>query len=304
MKKPFYKRIWFILLVVFSISIGGVVFYISYHFSNIIEDNLRSALIANPNRKYNVEFEKVKLEVIARSIAINGIEISPNQPILDSLNNEGVHQSIIAKLRVKNIHLNNIDLQKLISEQQISLEKILIRNPVISIDFTGYKKEVKDTITPIEALKHIAEEIHDLSVHSIEVKNASIGIRNLSKDSSEVVSIKKVSLKLDEFQMDTTKELIPIDLSAAELKIGSIEIKSAPNHNITLNNLITSFADSSITIGSANIIPTKSKEQFSSALVYEKTWLKIKTGRIKVSGIALNNFLFNEVLSIDRIDVY
>lgn len=303
MTKPFYKRIWFIVLIILTLSFGGVVFYLSQHFSNIIENNLRSTLTANPNRKYNVDFEKLKLEVLAGNIAIQGIEISPNWSILDSLNEEGIHQSILAKLEVHKINLNNIDLQKLVYEQQLSLEKILIINPIIKIDFTGYQKKVKDTITSIEAFRQIAEEIHDLSVRSIEIKNATVGIRNLSKDSSDVVTLKNVSLKLDDFQMDTTKELIPINLSQAELKIGAVELKLAPNHNVLLKKLVASFDDSSLTIGSTEITPTKNKEEFSANLDYQKTWIKIETGTIKISGIELIDFLFKEELTINHIDI-
>lgn len=303
-KKPFYKRIWFIVIAALIIIGASATLFVAKKTNSIIETNLRLAIEKNPNRLYLFEFKKIKINPLDGSLIIKELAIKPNPKALDSLHKLGIHHSLLSHVQVPSLKFKNVDIEKLIDSQTILLDEFVIENPNIRLDFTGYKKIIKDTVDPIEALYRIARNIQDLQVNTISINNANLLVSSRFEDNIDTVVVANgITLRVNDIKVDTSAAHVPIDLDEMKISLDSVWVHVSQVYDMSFNKIEASFKDSSISIGSFALTPSLTKENFSADLKYQKSWNDFKCNEVLISGIDIDDFLFRNKLQIKRVEV-
>ena len=310
MNKPVYKRIWFWITILLVVLVSGGYLLIRTHFQSLVEIQVRTQLAKNPQRLYEINFKKLELHPMLHQIKLNDVVVYPRKNILDSLSKVGIYPSILAYVNVQDIRLEGINVKNVLLDGIINLNDIEIDRPKARLFITGHKsEEPKDTIDPFESINHLASSIHNSSIQDIEIINAKLSLINLEKDSLEILSCADIDLSLIDFRIDTSFKDFPIDLKSLRINIAEVKSDVLPFHNLELSGIAFNSTDSSLGIKQFQYIPKTTAQEFMNQQKFEKSWLKVKTGKISLKGFLLGDLLFSKEficnsLRIEEPDVY
>ncbi len=303
MKKPFYKSWWFISITSILIVLGIGLAVLSSKFETILEDRLRTSLNSNKQSLYSINFKSLRVHLMLGSISLNELKIEPNQRVLDSLDKLNIHQSMLATIELKKLKVHQVNLKQMILDQVVSMREISFDNPKITLEFTGYKKEVKDTIDVQENVHRIAKLLQNASIHSINLKNADLVLVRSESPEKPMLTVKHLNVSLEDFKIDTAMSYVPIDLEEMKISSGNIEYHLSDKSTLSVSNSEISFADSSIALSNFSFSPTLDRKEFSKKLKYQQTWNNISAKSILLSGFDIDDFIFHSQVIIEDIEI-
>lgn len=307
MKKPFYKRIWVIVLALVLALMVIAWLVLRTQVSNIIENQLRAQLDSNPNSLYVINFEKLKLNIIKGDIKLHKVSVSPRKSTVDSLSGIEKLPSLLANVRVEDILLQGIDFKKAISDQQVSIRELTIHDPQIALHLTDGHKRVKEEkkANLAELIHGISRELHSSSLHQLDILQGEIKLYKTLMADSLLLSVENFDVGLREFRMDSSSSGLPFNLASFTLNCERISSSAPQHHNIDIRSLKLYRPDSSLTIESVQFTPKVSKEKFMAQQRFEKGYVQASTKEIRMEGflpldVILNNRIFLKSVSISQ----
>lgn len=262
-KKKLFKILGIIILL---LSIGGFYLYNNYNrlLSEALMKNFNNNIVSDV---YELKFEKLRVDLFQGNIKVLNVVMQPREKPLN--NYPYINSSFV--LRTQKILLTNVQLLKLIRENELQLDKIEIAKPEIELTLEGkinVMLPVKDTAN-IQEQKSKKKFIESFLLKEFHLIDASFKVSNSYKERQfkienfnfslndllisqqhgrDLFSYKQVDLLIGKFEGTMQKGAIKhISFNDYRLKIDSLKI------NKTLDTLIYGFEDLNTSIQSLDI---------------------------------------------------
>lgn len=305
MKKPFYTRIWFIVLVS-CIGLGVVSFYVvKSQLSGFVEDQIRSQLSNNPRRLYDINFEKIIVRPLEGKIMLKSASIEPRTFIMDSLKQINMHPTTVVHLTVNNIRLEGLDLEKLLWEKVVQVKSIFVAKPEINLDINqpSLLHQNDSALDLRQSLYDLAPLLHNSSINTLFITEGQVLVNHWKHPEEEWATCKDFSFHISDFTFDSSGAKLPLSIAHLSIKIGQITNNTSPFHSISITDIEIDNLDSVLSIGNLSYLPKTSKKDFFKAHKQQKAWLKAETKKITLYGFTMAQIIYDEKLTLKNLSI-
>ena len=160
---------------------------IAEHLAN---NNIEYLLDQNdPTRLYDYKFNKIKLDIWAGNLEIDQVWVKPRKAAIDSLKRIGQPKRFLLEGQLNDIRLKGLDIIRLLTEKEVSIDSFIIMNPVIKLLVDPSVKP--NTSGPALSKDLLSKKITYGSINYLLLNNAKIRWIKSSEDSSSYFSCEK-----------------------------------------------------------------------------------------------------------------
>ena len=334
------KRYISIILIAFTLLLGGGFIYISSNFNSLLSNKIYSIYRQSEmERYYSLHFKKLRVNLISMSVRIYGVALKPKTEEQKVFFEENGSIDIF----VGKIVLKDASIFDFISSNNISVDEFSLKDSRINIykqnelfqPFDFIKKESKNDslhlkVSVVEmninhAQLHYYMGSHDIEKNSFDDFNMKVDSIALdSKKSSFDFSFNKLIASLNQGKYKGKKQ-VQVSFENYEVKVSQFAImrtKEQFNFNFkNLNFLITDpkfiTADSVYTISSKSIFidksnkimkidklklhPNLTKKQFVRKYKYQKLRSELDIENAYLTNIDFDRLIDNQGLFADSL---
>src|SRR5215217_1288353 len=204
------------------------------------------------NGLYNLSISDLKLDVLASTLLLQDVALTPDEAALNSLRQLHLLPNDVFTIRFDSLRIEGITLDDAITTKTMNYSLIRLVRPVITIHHL--KEPVKKDVAEKEDFaQRFLKEMESLGIKDVIVEDGRITLYNDIKKGAPVV-LKKVAVALHKVQLDSTTRRDKTRFLFAEsgtvsfrdynkltpdglyrMKIGTVQI-IAPQDNVTLTN--------------------------------------------------------------------
>lgn len=296
MKKPLKVLLYIVLSF---IIISTIIFF---SLDPILRKFINNKLSEKPLAGiYKGEIKHAYINLWHMGISLRGIEIKPDSS--EESQSQYKYHKNIAEIHVKQFTLASVDLIKLIKNNELDISKIRISNPSIKVfknlDFQALPDKIEE---PIKS----SSKIEKLFFESIIIKGLSLDYYTSAAKAPDI-TIKSIDMEMNEPIIDPS-ELNDIG-KAILIKDFFVQIKDIHFKDqkglylISLDKMVIKDSASIIQLKDLRIKPLLNKKKFAAKFDYQSDRFDGKIKEITITGIDLNNYIVNQELLIDHLQV-
>lgn len=300
-RKSLHIGLWITGLLLAATGIFS--FWVSYHYKNIIRQQLPSLVAKNTDSLYNVSLGDISINVLTRTVTLKNVRFAPDSVRRDFLKQNNRLPAKLLSVAITEIHIAGIEWENLASNSSFDCKYIIINSPTILID--GAPKPLdsltgKDTSTKKAAIEMI-------SAGKIDILNPIVTYHYVSDTSDYSLWIKGGKVLLSDWKLETGKGL---DTSTfffarnAEIALDSFNyVKKGSPYGIGASGLAFSTAGKSIDLRKVFIHITGSKENFYKEAGQQKDIYDLFFPSIKIAGLDWKGLLNKGTLHADTMQI-
>jgi len=253
-----------------------------------------SKKVANESKgHYHLFIDELTINLLANSITINNIIISPNLLL---------HNPKTSYLfKASSLSLLHISILDYVNKNALNIGSIEFEKPEISI-YNG----VQSTENDFKLNNLFSKKIKSINIENIHINNAAFTIYKNKIDTTILFKSYNNSLYLKNIQLnpETIKRKGFGDIEQIELSMNAFAYQ-IQNGLYTLHgkNLIVSSIDSVLTIDSIKLIPNYSKKVFHKIVGGQTTRLTATASSIQMQQLDIHSFLETNTLAIKKINI-
>lgn len=216
-------RLSILKLIAISITIlvvvVGIVLY--RNFNRILSDALlksfNTTLAADV---YELKFENLSVNLFEGSIRVHHVSLVPREKYLHDY--PYINSSF--RLTTEEIHLENVEIRKLIKSNRLIVSRISIIRPTIDVSLTGTRNIMmpfRDSTTVVDSEKKEKELLSFFQLSQFQLKEASFNIKNSGKE--RAFQIKDFNISLSDLQLEQEPGQYIVSFEKANLSIGTFD---------------------------------------------------------------------------------
>jgi hypothetical protein len=294
------KLLWFFLGLISILIV--LVFSLNFIAEHIANNNVQYLLNQNdPTRLYDYKFNKVKLDIWAGNLEIDGVTVKPRPNAVDSLKRIGQPKRFLLEGQLNDIRLKGLDVIRLLLEKEVSIDSFIVMNPVLRVLVDPSVKA--DTSGPALSKDLLSKKITYGSINYLLLKNAKIRWINSSADSNSYFSCDSVSLLVKGLHTDSLiiKSNQTVKFTEALFKGRNFDLNLIKDARLTAKGIDFSFSKNQLILNQVIFKNIDSKKQFTSELKYEKEWYNLKIETLEVISKDISHWGYMDYLKIDSV---
>jgi hypothetical protein len=275
--------------------IGILFFLTARHADKLADPFIRSLLEQNKPMNHRIDFRKINVNLISRSINIKDARIYPDSSLVKDSN-------IWIAVNVDLIKLTGFNIKKLL------LEKILIVGDLVLL-----KPDVEIHL-PLIVTTETLEKVEEDSVKKAKsplLKSIALNRMILSEGSFKLIrndvvlaSSNEIGFLAKEINLVRNSKDEPIGYTYGEVKVtlSNIKLHSETGlYDMSLAKFSIDKRDSSVLLNGFKMIPKFEKSECVNKFKFQTDRFDIKIGSILISGIGYRRLLNGEPLEISKV---
>jgi len=286
------KKILFYILFILSIILGGLLYYTTINLNRIVTENINSIYKQSQlNEYYSLEFKKLRIHIIDSKIKIFHVSFKPRKEIKPQFFKDNGSMSI----QIEEITLKNTDILKIISENKIDVQELLINESDIELlnsssqfkPFSFVKPKVKNDTLELE-----------INIGIIQIGNAKLKYIT-DVDNLKGNSFKNFNFKIEDFNFKKEHSIVMMSLKRMETSLKEALYNNKKGISIGLEKLSIEINDFSITNSTDKF--NYNYESFLIKLQKPSFITKDKLYSVTSKSITIDEL--NKTLSLDNINI-
>lgn len=294
------KLLWLFLgLLLVLVVIGFSLNRIAEHIAN---NNVEYLLDQNdPTRLYDYKFNKVKLDIWAGNLEIDGVTVKPRQAAVDSLKRIGQPKRFLLEGQLNDVRLKGLDVIRLLTEKEVSIDSFIVVNPVLRVLVDPSVKP--DTSGPALSKDLLSKKLTYGSINYLQLNNAKIRWINSSEDSSSYFSCDSVSLLVKDLYTDSImmKTNQTLKFTEALFKGRNFDLNFIKDSRLTAKGIDFSFSKNLLILNQVIFKNIDDKKEFTRELKYEKEWFNVKIETLELTSKDIAHWGYIDHLKIDNV---
>ena len=309
------KKIVGVFIVVVILALASISGYLYFNGSKIAEEILRDRIIndynQNPETKYLISLEKIKLNILNGSVDLINISVVPKDSLVTY--KPGIDQRPITNtslvIHIGKVTLEEFDYVQALSGRTIDVKRFEINQPQVEVfkhlgitDTTA--TENQDTVD----FKGVFITHYDtFKLAEVDIINASSTYYQVSEDldTFKVLTVNHLNYQITEILItENTMRGAPF-IAYKEYNLNSENLQVVLHNNSEINIKSFQFESESqqLTITGASIIPTVSPQQFFKKQKFRKGWIKLEVEKIQINDFDYRAWLTSNHIKIGEIQV-
>jgi hypothetical protein len=219
------KKSYSIILAVFIILLGGLIFY-QVKKESFFENKLEKALNKKTDRLYEVSFDSTSIDEVGGNIFIKNIIIKGDTSRLLQAIKAGDTSAanMVLSIVIPSLKVEGFKTAKALLAKKMECEQIIITDPVVNLYlFPGHKKK-ENKKQQEELYKQILGDLNLVKAERVLVRNASVTAQDFytkeKKFTTYNTTINLLNVAIDStYSYDTSKTFFCDEISLASEKL-------------------------------------------------------------------------------------
>ncbi|HUQ96122.1 MAG TPA: hypothetical protein VM010_00550, partial [Chitinophagaceae bacterium] len=250
------------------------------------------------NRLYQVTIANLDIDVLASSLALQGVRLTPNAAILDSL--KALHQlpDDVVSISFDSLRIDGINLDDALTSKTMDYRQITLLKPVISIHHQ--KGAVKKDETEAEPFsKRFLKEMERLAIKNLAVADGTVRLYNDVKKGPPTV-LKHLSVQLQNVLLDSATRTNSKNFLFAEKATISFRDFNQPTpdglYNFKIGSATITAPENNVRLTGVSFTSPFSRAQFSSRQKKSKELYRLTLPAVTVTDVNWGALLNQEEL--------
>ncbi|MBC5991786.1 AsmA family protein [Pontibacter cellulosilyticus] len=292
-------------LVVGSVILGVALFLFigQYVFTNWLQQKLEKTVNNNTDGVYQLELFGMETSPFVGTLSVDSLALTPDYDRWKELKSQGKDVSrTLVELRSKAISLNRLSFFKILFQNNVDLDSMLVQNPELLItamakDTTGQHQPMHKTVNGLLRNMHIGK---------IDVNDANLRYRNYNQRNTDMFALKSFNLTVDDFRLDSTSLQDPKRAYYSNNIVlkAKAALYNLPNnlYKLTTDSVLINVDKKLFTVSNIYYRPTVGPTALAKATGDATAHLKVKVPQVTISGLdydahsRTNNFIASQVL--------
>lgn len=163
-------------------------------------ERIQQVLKKSSNDLYNLSVGDLRVDVLASSVVLHGVKLSPDKAKEDSLKGIGELPENVISASFNDLTIDGINLDDVLKSRKMDYKLIRLTKPAIVIHRTkaSQKKETKH-----DFLQRFLKAMDRLSINKILIEDGELTVYNDTKK-SEPIRMKNISIRMNDLLIDSS----------------------------------------------------------------------------------------------------
>lgn len=279
--------------------------------------DLRPALIARLQQMvkdgskglYKLSIESIEPDIAGSSVDLNITGLVVDSAALQKLDSMHMAPDETYSVSLKKLHIEGISIPELVSGKSISLDKITIRNPVVTVyrkerQYNAAKRVHKDSMTLYQRL---ASHVKNISVTTILIDHGIFINKNLLQKNKDN-RLERVSIQMNDLLIDSTTQFDThrfFFARTAHISCGRIQKRTADSlYFFTVDSLSIEASANKMTAYNLALTPRANKKAFQKKLTHRNDRFDLAIPRVVLQNMNWWALFNRQSLDCGIIDTY
>ncbi|GMQ24458.1 hypothetical protein Aoki45_11400 [Algoriphagus sp. oki45] len=271
------KILIFIFLLI-ALALVGVGFYAE----TWVNSNLASIINSNPERKYDLNFERADLDLFGKKIKLENISIYPAKELPTSYIEGSMREAM----------LFNVDLMKLVFQKIGIIEKLEFIQP----DFIVH--HIPDSLNQYHSANSLQDLFGDLLARG-EIRNFNLerASASLKEGDKEIGFLRNLSISVKGLATDSVlvKQLIPFQFDELQINMDSLFYGLKTDQNFHLGKAYFDSKTNKVKFENILFEYEKNLESVSKEMDFQRDLVNVKVDSLVFFGIEANTNFYSDL---------
>lgn len=246
-----------------------------------INNNLESVVNADPDRKYNFNFDKLEISLLSQAILIQEVTITPM----------GQQLGVFVEGKVSEVLLGQVDILKLLFSKSLEIQNLSFLEPDFVIHIPKENKENK----PGNALQGLFGDILSRGIiRNFELKSAS-ALMQIGTD--QIGSLSNLNILASELSTDSLKlnYPIPFDFDRILIGIDSISYLMGNGQKFKVGKIDFDSRSQNLKMEAISLLFPGSLREAAMDMEFQVDLIEFSLDSLVLSGIEANSNLYSDL---------
>ncbi|MPR34328.1 hypothetical protein [Salmonirosea aquatica] len=301
-KSPYLKWIlWLVGLVGGLFFIGFLIsLWLPTYFKSELDAALKRSVVDASDSLYRITYDDISINLPLGNAEVRGVKLTPDSTVYQSLLARQKAPNNQFALQANRVRLSGVALIKLLLHKSLSINTILIDQPVAYIVHNPQAyNDNKPSKSPYELISKVLKSVR---IDKINLDNVDFTYENRqdSTQRPQKSQLKKLYLDVTDFLLDEDSGKDSSRIFFAQnmvLKAEGLELPSGnAQYVFRMQELSLSTRDSTLQVKNVLYEPLLSKNRFSRVTGYATDRLDLEFKNIKATQVDMKRFLVNRQL--------
>jgi len=279
-----------LLLIILTIFANMII-------SNKADTFLRTQLSKLDSTQYNIDYEKIRVNIFNRSVRIYGIRITPSETLLEKTERSPAPPPVI-EASVDRLRITGVGIMAAIKGNAIKVGTIRLRDPGIVVYGKGnlleYKSQDNGNGSLFDSDTTTGGQFKGAFLGSFKIDNARLAYIDLLAGDTSLksndLSIAVEDIRVHQAEGDSLAQVLEID--DLIIKLGS-QYMELPGgfYSLKAAGLNIGYKDGNLSLDTFQLIPAYPIGSFSKAFGKQTDRFDIRSGNITLSGIVFDSLM-------------
>jgi len=279
------------VLLVLLLLVTVVAYFVNRHWSPILADRVRNAVLAGSDSLYHANFTDAELHIVQSKLVIHNLTLTPNQTVYRRLLKAGVAPNNLYTIKVKRLVFKNIHPLKLYYHRQLDIGQIILSAPELQVSYALNHKSDTIVSNRPNAWQRIKGMLALVHVKEVMLNDVKFTYKDYSGNKLDISEFKEMNLTGKELLVDSTTQNDPSRFYYFKDIQAELNNFSRPSDNglydYKIKLLQYSTLTSQLKAFGVGLIP-KPDSIFKNRGV--RTWFRFDTDSLQLSGFDFKTY--------------
>lgn len=288
-----HKFLWAIALL---LLIGGVIAFFTARYADRLADPfVRSLLEQNKPMKHKIDYRKIRVNLINRTINIKDVRMYPDSSLARD-------ENIWMEVAVGVIKMTDFKIIDLLTKKELIIGDLILLNPEVNVHLPV--KVTEETIREVAEDPSAKPKPQLLKKIFLNKMLITGGIFRLIRNDLILASTHDISFLAREIDLSKNSKDEPLGYNYGEVRVtlSNISLHSETGlYDISLDKFSIDKKDSSIILSGFKMKPKYDKKEFTTKLQFQTERFDVEMGKIEINRIGYRRLLNGQPLEISRL---
>ena len=173
------KIIAFLVLTFILAAIGGGIMYWNAYKKQIIRNKLQDTVQEKTQGLYTLHYDNLSLDEVSGDLSVSNLKLVYDTIKFNVSLKSNAAPPILLNIDIPSISVSGVKTPRALLNKEIVGKKILIKEPVIDIIYTGAGNDLSQNIPDKEIYRQLLGDLNMIKVDTLEISGAHITTSNL-----------------------------------------------------------------------------------------------------------------------------
>jgi hypothetical protein len=278
--------------------------FLFFYISPIVERLAKEAVYNHSEHLYSLSFRKFSFSLFGQSITVKDMYLKPDTVLYRQIKNQGPGIADLYTVYVPELKIDNVELYEAIFEDFLEIDEIFVREPELLLVHDRQVKVKKKPKKKLEMRSLTSSKFSSLSVHKINMENASLKYLALDTFSITPIGIHNISLHVTNLRISDadTGNVQYADDAELVLKDYGLNMPGGM-YALKINTVKVKPLTSSIELDSLTYTPRHGKYKHGEVKGYQDDRMNIRVKKVNITNIDLPAYLDHRSLHAGKVSV-
>jgi len=297
------KIIAFLVLTFILAAIGGGIMYWNAYKKQIIRNKLQDTVQEKTQGLYTLHYDNLSLDEVSGDLSVSNLKLVYDTIKFNVSLKSNAAPPILLNIDIPSISVSGVKTPRALLNKEIVGKKILIKEPVIDIIYTGAGNDLSQNIPDKEIYRQLLGDLNMIKVDTLEISGAQITTSNL-KTGKKNIQFQNTFIQLTDVAVDSAANEDKSRLLFSKQVLLTCEKFSWSSknrlYNYSADSIALNTASNLVRIKKFLVDPTLREEAFVKSLPTQDDRFDFSFNDIDIRNVNMQE-LFNENIIADSI---